>query len=69
MKWIASKAGFDEVFGRPSAPRTHYAALISILKSFTLEDVTRRERLQGLALSRARWACRASPQQQRGEPA
>src|SRR5215470_13498898 len=50
MKWIASKAGFDEVFGRPSAPRTHYASLISILESFTLEDVARRERLQRLAL-------------------
>src|SRR4029450_13825807 len=50
MKWMASKAGFDEVFGRPSAPRTHYAALISILESFTLDDVARRERLQRLAL-------------------
>src|SRR5262250_2774643 len=50
MKWIASKAGFDEVFGRPSAPRSHYAALISILESFTLDDVARRERLQRLAL-------------------
>jgi uncharacterized circularly permuted ATP-grasp superfamily protein len=50
MKWIASKAGFDEVFGRASAPRPHYAALISILESFTLEDVARRERLQRLAL-------------------
>src|SRR5215510_13338025 len=50
MKWIASKAGFDEVFGRPSAPRAHYASLISILDSFTAEDVERRERLQKLAL-------------------
>ena len=50
MQWIASKAGFDEVFGRGSAPRPHYAALLSILESFTLEDVTRRERLQRLAL-------------------
>jgi uncharacterized circularly permuted ATP-grasp superfamily protein len=50
MKWIASRAGFDEVFGRPSAPRPHYAALISILESFTLDDVARRERLQRLAL-------------------
>ena len=50
MKWIASKAGFDEVFRRPSAPRSHYAALISILESFTLDDVARRERLQRLAL-------------------
>ena len=50
MKWIASKAGFDEVFGRPSAPRLHYAALISILESFTLDDGARRERLQRLAL-------------------
>ena len=50
MKWIASKAGFDEVFERGSAPRSHYASLISILESFTLEDVARRERLQRLAL-------------------
>jgi len=50
MKWIASKAGFDEVFERGSAPRGHYASLISILESFTLEDVARRERLQRLAL-------------------
>src|SRR4029450_10989237 len=50
MKWMASKAGFDEVFWRPGPPRTHYAALISILESFTLDDVARRERLQRLAL-------------------
>jgi uncharacterized circularly permuted ATP-grasp superfamily protein len=50
MKWVASKAGYDEVFGRASAPRPHYASLISILESFTLEDVARRERLQRLAL-------------------
>jgi uncharacterized circularly permuted ATP-grasp superfamily protein len=50
MKWIASKAGFDEVFERGNAPRSHYASLISILESFTLEDVARRERLQRLAL-------------------
>ena len=50
MKWIASKAGFDEVFERGNAPRAHYAALLSILESFTLEDVARRERLQRLAL-------------------
>ena len=50
MKWIASKAGFDEVFGRGNSPRPHYAALLSILESFTLEDVARRERLQRLAL-------------------
>jgi uncharacterized circularly permuted ATP-grasp superfamily protein len=50
MKWIASKAGFDEVFERGSTPRGHYASLISILESFTLEDVARRERLQRLAL-------------------
>ncbi|HKZ06634.1 MAG TPA: circularly permuted type 2 ATP-grasp protein [Methylomirabilota bacterium] len=50
MKWIASKAGFDEVFANGNAPRPHYAALLSILESFTLEDVARRERLQRLAL-------------------
>ena len=50
MKWVAAKSGFDEVFGRGQTPRAHYASLISILESFTLEDVARRERLQRLAL-------------------
>ncbi|HEY5724566.1 MAG TPA: circularly permuted type 2 ATP-grasp protein, partial [Methylomirabilota bacterium] len=50
MKWIAAKTGFDEVFGRGQTPRAHYASLVSILESFTLEDVARRERLQRLAL-------------------
>ena len=50
MKWVAAKSGFDEVFGRGQSPRAHYASLISILESFTLEDVARRERLQRLAL-------------------
>ena len=50
MKWVAAKSGFDEVFGRGQTPRPHYASLISILESFTLEDVARRERLQRLAL-------------------
>jgi uncharacterized circularly permuted ATP-grasp superfamily protein len=50
MKWIASKAGYDEVFARATPPRPHYTSLISILESFTLEDVARRERLQRLAL-------------------
>ena len=50
MKWVAAKSGFDEMFGRGHTPRAHYAALISILESFTLEDVARRERLQRLAL-------------------
>ena len=50
MKWVAAKSGFDEMFGRGHTPRAHYAALVSILESFTLEDVARRERLQRLAL-------------------
>jgi uncharacterized circularly permuted ATP-grasp superfamily protein len=50
MKWVASKAGDGGFFGRSGSPRPHYASLISILESFTLEDVARRERLQRLAL-------------------
>ena len=50
MKWVTSKSGFDEVFDARGRARPHYAALISILESFTREDVDRRERLQKLAL-------------------
>jgi uncharacterized circularly permuted ATP-grasp superfamily protein len=50
MKWAAATSGFDEVFEPGGHPRPHYAPLISILESFTREDVDRRERLQKLAL-------------------
>ena len=50
MKWVAPKSGFDEVFDPRGRARAHYEALISILESFTKEDVERRERLQQLTL-------------------
>ena len=50
MKWVAPKHGFDEVFDSRGQPRAHYEALISIVESFTKEDVERRERLQQLTL-------------------
>src|SRR5215475_10198170 len=50
MKWAVATSGFDEVFDGQGQPRPHYAPLISILESFTREDVDRRERLQKLAL-------------------
>ena len=50
MKWVAPRNGFDEVFDHRGHPRAHYQALISILESFTKEDVERRERLQQLTL-------------------
>jgi uncharacterized circularly permuted ATP-grasp superfamily protein len=50
MKWVAPKSGFDEVFDARGHARAHYAAIISILESFTKEDVERRERLQQLTL-------------------
>jgi uncharacterized circularly permuted ATP-grasp superfamily protein len=50
MNWARAASGFDEVFDAEGRPRRHYAPLISILESFTREDVDRRERLQKLAL-------------------
>src|SRR6188474_2668683 len=50
MNWATATSGFDEVFDAAGVPRPHYAPLISILESFTREDVDRRERLQRLAL-------------------
>src|SRR5678816_709653 len=50
MNWATATSGFDEVFDAAGVPRPHYAPLISILESFTREDVDRRERLQKLAL-------------------
>ena len=50
MHWTAAPSGYDEVFEAAGYPRSHYAPLVSILESFTREDVERRERLQKLAL-------------------
>jgi uncharacterized circularly permuted ATP-grasp superfamily protein len=50
MNWGAAASGYDEVFDADRQPRPHYSRLISILESFTREDVERRERLQRLAL-------------------
>jgi uncharacterized circularly permuted ATP-grasp superfamily protein len=50
MDWVTTADGFDEVFERASVPRPHYAPLVSVLESFTREDVERRERLQRRAL-------------------
>ena len=50
MKWIAAKVGIRRGVRAGPDPRAHYASLVSILESFTLEDVARRERLQRLAL-------------------
>jgi len=51
MDWVAASSGYDEVFETGGRPRSHYASLISILDSFTPEDVERREQLQKLALT------------------
>jgi len=50
MKWVLPKSGFDEVFDPRGEARPHYETIISILESFTKEDVERRERLQQLTL-------------------
>src|ERR1700745_2379135 len=50
MNWGAATSGYDEVFDAERRPRAHYARLISILETFTREDVERRERLQRLSL-------------------
>jgi uncharacterized circularly permuted ATP-grasp superfamily protein len=50
MQWVRAAEGFDEVFDGHGHIRPHYTALVSLLESFTMEDVERRERLQKLAL-------------------
>ena len=49
MKWVTPQR-LRRGLRRRGPARPHYAALISILESFTREDVERRERLQKLAL-------------------
>jgi uncharacterized circularly permuted ATP-grasp superfamily protein len=50
MNWGNAASGYDELFEAAGRPRPHYAPLISILESFTREDIERRERLQRLSL-------------------
>jgi uncharacterized circularly permuted ATP-grasp superfamily protein len=50
VKWVPDTVGFDEAFDRTGTPRSHYRALVTILESFTHEEIDRRERLQKLAL-------------------
>jgi uncharacterized circularly permuted ATP-grasp superfamily protein len=41
---------FDEIFEPGGSPRPHYGPLVSILETFTPDEVARRERLQRLSL-------------------
>jgi uncharacterized circularly permuted ATP-grasp superfamily protein len=50
VKWVPETKGFDEAFDAAGAPRRHYRALISLLESFSQDDVVRRERLQKMSL-------------------
>jgi uncharacterized circularly permuted ATP-grasp superfamily protein len=50
VKWVPDSTAFDEAFDKTGTPRTHYRALVSLLESFTHEEIDRRERLQKLAL-------------------
>lgn len=50
MKWMPDTAGFDEALDATGSPRAHYRTLVTILESFTLGEVDRRERRQRLAL-------------------
>ena len=50
MKWVPDSQGFDEAFDRTGTPRAQYRALVTMLESFTQEEIDRRERLQRMAL-------------------
>ncbi len=51
MKWVYDgSAAFDEAFDRDGEARAHYRGIVSVLESFTQGEVSRRERLQKLAL-------------------
>jgi len=50
MKWVPETRAFDEAFDKTGAPRQHYRPLVSILESFTQDEIERRERLQKLSL-------------------
>src|SRR5256885_10720401 len=43
-------AAFDEAFDRDGDARAHYRGIVGVLESFTQGEVSRRERLQKLAL-------------------
>src|SRR2546429_2228359 len=51
VKWVCDgSAAFDEAFDRDGEARAHYRGIVSVLESFTQGEVSRRERLQKLAL-------------------
>jgi len=51
VKWVYDgSAAFDEAFDRDGEARAHYRGIVSVLESFTQGEVSRRERLQKLAL-------------------
>ena len=50
VKWLPEKKAFDEAFDGGGTPRPHYRPLVSILESFTQDEIERRERLQKLSL-------------------
>jgi len=51
VKWAYDGGtAFDEAFERDGEPRTHYRGIVTVLESFTQGEVSRRERLQKLAL-------------------
>jgi uncharacterized circularly permuted ATP-grasp superfamily protein len=50
LTWKTAKGGFDEAFTPSGNPRPHYKKVVSILKSFSPDEIARRERMQRLAL-------------------
>jgi uncharacterized circularly permuted ATP-grasp superfamily protein len=51
MKWVYDgDAAFDEAFDGDGDARAHYRGIVGVLESFTQGEVSRRERLQKLAL-------------------
>jgi uncharacterized circularly permuted ATP-grasp superfamily protein len=50
VKWVHDAAAFDEAFDRDGQARAHYRGIVATLESFTQDEVSRRERLQRLAL-------------------
>ena len=50
VAWKVAREGFDEAFAGSGVARPHYKKVVSILKSFSAEEIERRERLQRLAL-------------------
>jgi len=51
VKWAHDGgAAFDEAFEHDGDARAHYRGIVTVLESFTQGEVSRRERLQKLAL-------------------